>query len=292
MYNARISKRTLLILEHLATERQPLGVSQIAAALSINKSTAYGILKALEEEGYVTKDEVQKKYAAGHRLFRLSKLALGESDLALLARPFLRKLAAVADETAFLGVREGEFMKVVTVVEAQRTLRISSQEGVKLPLIAGAFGKAYLSAMSEGEMLELLGQIGLQRFTEKSIQHVGFFLDEIKKAKKLGFAPDVDEYVGGIAALAAPITSGDEPVGAVWLAGFTAALRNWNLFTVVRCLIETARGISTAIDSSAGYYYGSNASEASRENLRGRTGRKKRSPGPTQSQQSAGARTP
>lgn len=291
MYNARISKRTLLILEHLATERRPLGVSQIAGALSMNKSTAYGILRALEEEGYVTKDAIQKKYAAGDRLFRLSKLALGESDIALLARPFLRKLAAVADETAFLGVREGESMKVVTVVEAHRTLRISSQEGVKLPLIAGAFGKAYLSAMSEGEMLELLGRIGLQRFTEKSIQHVGLFLDEITKAKKLGFASDVDEYVGGIAALAAPITSGDEPVGAVWLAGFTAALRNWNLFTVIRCLKETARSISTATGSSSGYYVSAASPEPGGESRR-RKERNQDKSVPDKSLQSAGAEAP
>jgi DNA-binding IclR family transcriptional regulator len=32
-------------------------------------------------------------------------------------------------------------MKVVAVVEAQKAIRISSREGVKLPLVAGAFGK-------------------------------------------------------------------------------------------------------------------------------------------------------
>jgi DNA-binding IclR family transcriptional regulator len=292
MYNARISKTTLRILEYLVTQRRPLGVSQIAAALSMNKSTAYGILRALDEEGYVTKDDIQKKYAAGDRLFRLSKAALGESDIAAVARPFLRKLAAVADETAFLGVREGEFMKVVTVVKAQRTLRISSREGVKLPLIAGAFGKAYLSAMSEGEMLELLGQVGLERFTEKSVQHVGRFLDEITKAKKLGFASDVDEYVGGVAALAAPITSGEEPLGAVWLAGFTAALRNWNLFTVIRCLKETARGISGAIDALAVDYAGSYASRGSNGNVERGRKRNQDTPASAKALQNAGAQEP
>jgi DNA-binding IclR family transcriptional regulator len=283
MYNARISKKTLLILEHLATERGPLGVSQIASALSIHKSTVFGILKALEEEGYVTKDAINKKYTAGEGLFRLSKLALGAPDIGLLARPFLQKLAGVAGETAFLGLREGEFMKVVAVVEAQRTLTISSQEGVKLPLVAGAFGKAFLSAMSEGEMLELLEQTGLPRFTEKSIQHMGHFLDEIRKAKKLGYAPDLDEYVGGITALAAPITSGGQALGAVWVAGFTAAMRNWKLFTVIRCLKETARGISTAIGSPSGFY-GLAATGAATDNLGRRIERAKNSTVPAVSQ--------
>jgi IclR family KDG regulon transcriptional repressor len=269
MYNARMSKKVLKVLECLARERKPLGVSQVASALSIHKSTVFGILKALEEEGYITKDAINKKYTVGDGLFRLSKLALGAPDIALLARPFLHKLAAVADETAFLGVREGEFMKVVAVVEAQRTLRISSQEGAKLPLVAGAFGKAFMSAMSEGEMLELLEQTGLPLFTDKSIQHMGRFLDEIRKAKKLGYAADLDEYVRGITALAAPITSGEQAMGAVWLAGFTAAMRNWKVFAVIRCLKETAGGISTAIGSPPGYY-GPAATGAANDNLQRR----------------------
>jgi IclR family KDG regulon transcriptional repressor len=288
MYNARMSKKVLKVLECLARERKPLGVSQMASALSIHKSTVFGILKALEEEGYVAKNAINKKYTAGEGLFRLSKLALGAPDIALLAKPFLQKLAGIADETVFLGVREDKFMKVVAVVEAQRTLKVSSQEGVKLPLVAGAFGKAFMSAMSEGEMLELLEQTGLPRFTEKSIQHMGRFLDEIRKAKKLGYAPDLDEYVGGITALAAPITSGDQAVGAVWVAGFTAAMRNWKLFTVIRCLKETARGISTSIGSPPGFC-GLAATGVSNDNLERRIERGEDSTVPAVSQHRSGA---
>jgi DNA-binding IclR family transcriptional regulator len=219
----------------------------------MNKSTLFGILKAFEEEGYVTKDKVEKKYAAGEGFLRLSNLAFRPPDIAALAKPFLRRLAKVADETALLGIREESFMKVVAVVEAQKALRISSREGVKLPLVAGAFGKAFLSAVSEGELLELLEETGLPRFTEKSNQQMGLFLQELRKARRLGYAPDLEEYVGGVAGLAAPVTASGQAVGAVWVAGLSASMQSLKLFGIIRCLKETAGSIGEAIGSYPTY---------------------------------------
>lgn len=249
MYKSPMTKKVLKVLEFLGNEHTPLGVSQIANALSMNKSTLFGILKALEEEGYVIKDAAQKTYTAGDGLLRLSKLAVAAPDIAALARPFLQRLVKVADETAFLGLREGSFMKVVAVVEARKAIRISSQEGVKLPLVAGAFGKAFLSAVSEGELLELLEETGLPRFTESTNQQMGLFLQELRKAKALGYAPDLEEYVGGVAGLAAPVTAGEQAVGAVWVAGLSSSMQSLKLFGIIRCLKETAGSISTAIGS-------------------------------------------
>ena len=208
MYKSPMTKKVLKVLEFLGNQDTPLGVSQLASALSMNKSTLFGILKALEEEGYVIKDQAEKKYAAGEGLLRLSRLAFRPPDIAVLAKPFLRKLAKVADETAILGIREDDFIKVVAVVEAHKAIRISSREGVKLPLVAGAFGKAFLSAVSEGELLKLLEETGLPRFTENSNQQMGLFLQEIRRARQLGYAADLEEYVGGVAGSGSPGNSG------------------------------------------------------------------------------------
>ena len=249
MYKSPVTKKVLKVLEFLGNQDTPLGVSQLASALSMNKSTLFGILKALEEEGYVIKDQAEKKYAAGEGLLRLSRLAFRPPDMAVLARPFLRKLAKVADETAILGIREDDFIKVVAVVEAHKAIRISSREGVKLPLVAGAFGKAFLSAVSEGELLKLLEETGLPRFTENSNQQMGLFLQEIRRARQLGYAADLEEYVGGVAALAAPVTVGGRTVGAVWVTGLSDSMQSLKLFTIIRALKTTARSIGTEIES-------------------------------------------
>ncbi len=249
MYRCHMTKKVLKVLEHLAEGRDPQGVSQMASALSINKSTLFGILRALEDEGYVTKDKVTKTYTSGGGFHKMSRLAYRPPDIAGLARPFLEKLAQIADETAFFGLRENSFIKVASVVESQKALRISSRQGAKLPLTAGAFGKAFLSALGEGELLELLEQTGLPRFTENTNQQMGLFLQELREAKALGYARDLDEYVGGVAALAAPVIAEGQPVGAVWVAGLSASMQSLKLFGIIRCLKETAQSIGAAIGS-------------------------------------------
>jgi len=249
MYKSPVARQVLKILEFLGERRSPLGVSQMASSLSMNKSTLFGILKVFEQEGYVVKNKQEKTYLAGEGLLRLSKLALRPPDMSSLARSFLERLTKVADETAIFGVREGKYMKVVSVVEAQKAIIISSKEGARLPLVAGAFGKAFFSALSDGELFELLEETGLPRFTENTNQQMGLFLQELRKARVLGYAQDLNEYVGGVAALAAPVTANGKAVGAVWVAGLSASIENLQLLTIIRCLKETAEKISTAITS-------------------------------------------
>jgi IclR family transcriptional regulator, KDG regulon repressor len=249
MYKCPMTKKVLKVLEYLGKERTPQGVSQIAGALFMNKSTLFGILRALEEEDYVIKNKAAKTYAAGEGMLRLSRMASTPPDIAVLAKPFLQRLAKAANETAFFGLREGNHIKVTAVVEAQKAIRISSREGARLPLIAGAFGKAFLSSVSEGELLGLLEETGLPRFTDNTNQQMGLFLQELRKVRTLGYAHDVEEYMGGVVALAAPVTAEGQAIGAVWVAGLSTSMLSLTPFGIIRCLKETARSIGAAIGS-------------------------------------------
>ena len=106
-YKPSATTKTLEVLKVIANAKQQLGVSEIARALSINKSTAFGILRTLQEGAYVSKDVSTKKYAVGKELVRFSKMISREPDVAQVARPFLEKLGEYVDETVFLGIREG-----------------------------------------------------------------------------------------------------------------------------------------------------------------------------------------
>ena len=57
-------------------------MTHISQTLSINKSTVFGILKALQAEGFVVKDPATKKYTMGLGLFELSATIFKRTDLA------------------------------------------------------------------------------------------------------------------------------------------------------------------------------------------------------------------
>ena len=81
--------RVLTLLADTPRERRTL--TEIAAGLDLNKPTCLGILTALADEGFVTRDET-KRYGLGPALLRLGSAA--ESGLATidLVRPHLDEL--------------------------------------------------------------------------------------------------------------------------------------------------------------------------------------------------------
>lgn len=249
MYNAPIVKKSFQILKLLVLEQRSLGVTEIAQSLSLNKSTVFGILRALEEEGYVVKDEATKKYGPGSELFSLSQLIFKRTDLAAVARPFLEKLGDVVDESVFLGVKEGNRVRIVDVVEAKKDLKISSHIGTKIPLTAGAVGKILFSLMKDEEIIAVVRDKGLRRFTENSITNVDLFMSEIQKTRRLGYSTDFEEYIKGVRAVATPILSGNQAVGALWAVGFTSSIDDEKLDLIIRQLKTSARLIGATIES-------------------------------------------
>lgn len=251
MYNAPILKKAIEILRLLIKEYQPLGVAEIARTVSVSKSTAYGILRSFQEEGFITKDGATKKYTIGKEMMKLSKLVFKGQDLISIARPFLEMLVQLVDETVFLGVREYDAIKVIDVIEAKKDLKISSPVGIKLPLTAGAVGKIILSTMSNEEIVTYFGEKGLPQYTESSITDIGVFIKEIEKTRGFGYSMDVEEYLKGIRAVATLIYQDGRPVGAIWFVGFSNSMIDERLGHIIRNLKHTAGQISERMSFSS-----------------------------------------
>ena len=244
MYNAPALKKALEIVKLIVREKKPLGVTEISRALAISKSTTFGILKSLEEEGFVLKIDSTKKYMAGKELFELSKSVLRATDLTSIARPCLEKLVELVDESAFLGTRENDLVKVLDVVTPEKELKISSPVGASFAITAGVFGKIFLSPMENGEIRDFLAERELPQYTENSVTATAQFLEEVEKTRVRGYAVDFEEYLKGMRAVATLIYSGHSPVGAIWVVGFTSSLNDEKLPHVITHLKHTAEEIN------------------------------------------------
>lgn len=251
MYNAPVLKRALGIIQLIVKEQRHLGITEIAQRLLINKSTAFGILKSLEEQGFIVKDKSSKKYGMGEQLFELSRMVFRRTDLAAIAKPFLERLVELVEETVFMGVKTDDHLKIIQVVEAKKDLKISSPIGTCLPIFAGAAGKACLSAMKDREIEELLKKKGLIHFTENSLTDTEQFMKEIYRTRRMGYAIDLEEYIKGIRGIAALIHSGEEPVAALWVAGFTSSMNDQKLPKIARHLLLAAQMIGSRVSSQA-----------------------------------------
>ena len=264
MYTAPIIARVIQILRLIVQEHKQFGVTEISQALSINKSTAFGILKALQTEGFVVKDPDTKRYTMGPGLFDLSTMIFKRTDLATLARPFLEQLAEQVGETVFLGARQNDQVKFIEVVEGKKDLKISSHVGAKIPITAGATGKVIFSFMEESDIISLFREKGLPRHTDASITDLSLFLEEVAKARRDGYAFDYDEYIKGTMAVAAPIRVGKQLVAVVWIVTFSSIMDEQRLAEVVQHVTDTTRLIGKAIQSEIVPIYLGNTEEMMR----------------------------
>jgi DNA-binding IclR family transcriptional regulator len=244
MYSAPVIKKTFEVLRLIVGSNRSLGVTEIAKTLSLSKSTVFGILKALQDTGFIAKSKTTKKYAIGQELFKLSKVVLQGDVLTMIARPFLEKLVELVDETVFLCAREENIVKVLDTIETSKKLKISSPIGTKFPITAAAFCKAFLSSMNDKEIRDFLKEQGLPKYTENSITDVDQYLEEIAKARESGYSLDFEEYHMGVRGIAALIYAKGYPITSVSILGFTGSMTEDKLNDMAKHLMNTAKEIS------------------------------------------------
>jgi DNA-binding IclR family transcriptional regulator len=244
MYSAPVIKKTFEVLRLIVGSNKSLGVTEIAKTLSLSKSTVFGILKALQDAGFIVKSKTTKKYAIGQELYKLSKTVLQGDVLTMIARPFLEKLVELVDETVFLCAREDNVVKVLDTIETSKKLKISSPIGTKFPITAAAFCKAFLAPMDDNKIRDFLKEQGLPKYTDNSIVDIDEYLQEITKVRQAGYSLDLEEYHMGVRGIAALIYAKGYPITSVCILGFTGSMTEDKLNDMEKHLISITKEIS------------------------------------------------
>ena len=136
--------RGLEVLELLARSPHGLTITEVAAAVGVNRTVVYRLVATLEQHGLARRD------GHGRLHVGLAVLALArglQPVLREIAVPVLRTLAEELGATAHLTVAEGEDALAIAVVEPSWTdFHVSYRVGARHRLTQGAAGKAILLA--------------------------------------------------------------------------------------------------------------------------------------------------
>jgi DNA-binding IclR family transcriptional regulator len=207
------------ILGLLADSSEPLGISNIARELALNKSTVFNTVHTLVDLK-VLEFSRDNKLLFGTQLYLLGQAAGKKGELIRTVHPYLEQAAKESRFSAFLGIRQGLKAVIVDKVDAPVDMKVSSEIGMRLPLLAGASGKALLSQLSEHELRKIIDENELKRFTPNSCVDKDKFAEAIIRVREEGIAYDWGEYIEGIVALAVPINTYRKNLqAAIWTVG-------------------------------------------------------------------------
>ncbi|MGD8740500.1 MAG: IclR family transcriptional regulator [Desulfobacterales bacterium] len=217
------------ILGLFARLNKPLGVSDIAKALNYNKSTVFNMLHTLNDLGILEKFG-DNQFQYGTQLYNLGKAAGRSSELISTVHPYLEKINQKTKLSAFLGLRAGLRAVIIDKVDTAFDIKIYSEIGMRIPLLAGAGGRVLLAQMSNAEVNDILSKNKLEKFTPNSCVNKNKYKAMIRQARKDGIAIDMEEYIEGIRGFAVPlkIFRANTQV-AIWAVGLKKQIKKENI---------------------------------------------------------------
>lgn len=206
--------KALELLFHLHEQPASRGVSDLGRALKLPKSTAHRLLTSLSRRGLVERDGLGR-YRPGIALVALGLGVLEREPLVEASRPVLERTAETLGETIFLsGARAGR-LYVLDKQEGSGFLRAAPRVGSEIPAHATAIGKLYL-AFAPDELRR--AEPPLHVFTPATLVDPRLLERDLERVRAAGFAEMRDEWIPGLAGVAAPIRLGERLFGAIALA--------------------------------------------------------------------------
>jgi DNA-binding IclR family transcriptional regulator len=193
--------RGLEALDYLRTNAGPVRLTEVAAALGVDKSNAAHVLKTLVAAGYAEQDE-RRRYAATPKAtpgqFRQHSL---EAIVAVKQawRPALDRLVATTGECAHLAVLVGAQVWYIDKVDSPLPLKVDHPIGSLAPLHCTALGKAFLAFGQADMPTELVA------YTPRTLTTKRALAEDLARIRRLGYAIDDGEFTNGIRCVARPV---------------------------------------------------------------------------------------
>lgn len=235
------TKTTFRVIDALR-ERDGAGVTELASALGMHKSTVHNHLSTLLDEGYVVRDG--DGYRLGLRFLELGGAIRSRSRLYAVAGTELTRLADQTGELATLATMESGECVYLTRAKGERALDLDTYAGSRALMHTTALGKAMLAFASDKEVKRILDTHGLPARTAQSITDRAALYDELDRIREEGVARDDEERLDGLRCVAVPIrTTAGDPLGAIGVSAPTSRLAGTRFEREVPKLVSGAANV-------------------------------------------------
>ena len=244
--------RVFDIMEKLSTHSRGILLTELAAEVSLPKSTVYRLLVSLTNKGYAVKESDNGKYRLTMRLFEIGSRAAGVRDMLATIRPCLDQLAETTGEVVHFVKRDGgSVIYIYKLDTSSASVRMTSAVGVRNPMYCTGVGKAILSHLPEAEALAIWNATDIRRHTEQTITTFARMEQEMKCIAQNGYALDNEEHELGVCCVAAPVYDySDRPAYAVSVSAPSTRMNEQRIQIIAPMIIRVATEISRLLGAT------------------------------------------
>ncbi len=240
----------LRTLELLVSAHSPLGVTEIAEQLELDKANAHRTLAALVRLGYVEQDPSTRRYGATVKVVELARSVLDSRDLTVVAAPHLKSLWAAAGENTHLAVLAGNHVVYVSMLNGTTLLSVNTAIGQSGPLHCTATGKSIVANLPRGTTEGLIASIEFEAFTSRTLTDPAALEKELAQVRVTGYAVDDREYHQGVRCIAAPVFGIGGVLASLGISAPADRLDNERLQVIAPLVVDTAARVSRELGGS------------------------------------------
>lgn len=231
--------RGLKILDLLGSSEDGASITELAAALGVDKGSASRLVATLVHYHHAVKDENTRRYHLGPQVLTLSRSVLTRMSLRETAKPFLRQLMESSGECAHLAIPAQGKVLYIDQVESPATLRVNAAVGTLNPPHCTALGKVLLAFGA----LDTPGD--LEAFTPQTITRPKALQRHLEQVKRQGYALDDEEFDPGVRCIAAPVFDfRGKAVGSIGISGPSTRVTTGQLPELASMVVVAGQSIS------------------------------------------------
>lgn len=213
-------KRSLDLIEIIATAAHPPTHADLTRALSIPKSTLSLLLKTLRSSGHVAL--IGGRYYPGLQLMSLSHRIAHKGNALMSIKPALDRLSRDAGETVLLGVRIREQFMYIEQSPGPSPIRYAVDIGEVRPLTSTAIGRVFLAyehaAPARSSVAPKAASVAASASAAGTAN--AKLAATLAKIRHDGYALNEGEYLPDVHAIATPIFGASgEPIAVIAVLG-------------------------------------------------------------------------
>lgn len=205
--------RALDLFEVFESIKKPLLLKELAEMMGIPLSSCHGIVRTLQQRGYLYLTGRRKELYPTRRLWRMATAIAASDPLLSRVEPILHRLQEKTAETVILGKRQGDAVLYLEVIEGVQTIRYVARPGEYKPLHSSSIGKALLGALRDDELQAWLQSHSLPAITPNTITDPGRLLADLQAGRERGYFVTRGENVMDVMAVATPCVVDGEVLG-------------------------------------------------------------------------------
>lgn len=201
----RSVEKAFRVLAAFNAARPSLSLSQIAAAVDLDKSAAQRYAHTLTQLGYLRKNLQTTRLELTAKTLSIGYSYVRSSPLLERAMPYLQHLSQETQETINLTVLDDNDIVFVSRFPSRHVLNMDVMVGARMPAYCTAPGIAMLSRLQPTEAKTILRRSDLKPYTASTTWKIDALMKKLADSAARGYATAFEEFYHGDLSIAAAV---------------------------------------------------------------------------------------